>query len=156
MSNRESSSPAIAALRSNRGVGDALSRLQVFALGLGKGDAEWKHKGGGAHALAFRRQPRRGRAVLQGERGAAKAMARHDDCIVGRDEILLGAVLDRTHALLHGSILHGDALDAAKGASSLLGVAIDHVVVILIDDRPEGAWDQRDVDAAAAAHGVEL
>src|SRR6266852_6349815 len=141
MSNRESSSPAIAALRSDRGVGDALSHLQVFALGLGKGDVERKHKGGGAHALAFLRQPRRGRAVLQGERSAAKAMARHDDRIVSRDEILRRAVLDRTHALLQGSVLHGDALDAAEGAARLLGLAINHVVVILIDDRPEGAWD---------------
>src|SRR5215471_14204234 len=60
--------------RSDRGVSDALSHLQVFALGLGKRHVERQHKGGGAHALTFWRQPRRGRAVVQGERGAAKAM----------------------------------------------------------------------------------
>src|SRR5215467_9932233 len=126
---RGSSSPLIAALRSDRGVSDASSRLQLLPLRLGKGDVERKHEGGGAHALAFRRQPRRRRAVLQGERGPAKAMTRHDDRIVGGDEILPGAILNRAHALLHGSILHGNAADAAIGAARLLGAAIDHVVI---------------------------
>src|SRR6202030_2314837 len=86
----------------------------------------------------------------------ASALARHDDRIVGGDEILLRAVLDRTHALLHGSILDGDAADPAVGAARFLGATVDHVVVILIDDRPEGTGDQLDMDAAAFAHCVEL
>ena len=65
--------------------------------------------------------------------GAHQAVARHDDAVVGGDEVLLGAVLDRPHALLQRGVLHGDALDAAEGELRLLRGAIDQRVAILDD-----------------------
>src|ERR1043166_4866698 len=68
---------------------------------------------------------------------AQQPMARHDDAVVGRDEVLFGTVDHRPHALLQRGVLHGDALDAARGYDSdhprvagdvgKAGVAIDSV-----------------------------
>ena len=68
-------------------------------------------------------------------------MPRHDDGVVGGDEVFLRAVLDRPHAFLHRGVLHGDAAHAAIGLAALLRRAIHHVVVVLVDDRPERAGD---------------
>ena len=47
-------------------------------------------------------------------------------------------------------------MNARVRASGLLGGAVYHVVVVLVDDRPEGAGDRLNVDAAAMAHRVQL
>ena len=43
--------------------------------------------------------------------GPHQAVARHDDSVVGGDQVLLGAVADRPHALLQRGILDGEAGD---------------------------------------------
>src|SRR5437867_7480953 len=59
-------------------------------------------------------------------------MSCHDDAVVGRDQVLLGAVDDRTHQLLDAGVLHGEASDAAVGLAGFLGGAVDEVVVVLV------------------------
>src|ERR1700680_375434 len=51
-----------------------------------------------------------------------------DDADVGRHQMLLGAVLNRPHALLQGCVLHADAVDAAIGRAGGLGLAVHQVV----------------------------
>ena len=97
-----------------------------------------------------------GDALLHFARRLEQAVPRHDDGVVGGDEVLLGAVLDRPHAFLHRGVLHGDAVHAAIGLAALLRRAVHHVVVVLVDDRPERAGNERHMDAAALAHHVEL
>ena len=64
--------------------------------------------------LVLRIDAGRNRPLLrQRLRGPHQAVPRHDDAVVGRDQILLGAVDDRPHAFLQRRVLHGDARDAA-------------------------------------------
>ena len=58
---------------------------------------------------------RRFDALLQVFGRAHEALARHDDAVVGRDQMLAHAVLNPAHALLERRILHADAFDAAEG-----------------------------------------
>src|SRR5262249_16682670 len=83
-------------------------------------------------------------------------MPRHDDRVVRRHQVFLGPVLNRTHALLHSGILHRDTTNTAVGSAALLSVAVDHIVIVLVDDRAERPGDQLDVRATATAHRVEL
>src|SRR5258708_6599356 len=53
---------------------------------------------GGRQGLGLREQP----------------PARGDDGRVGAAKVLVGSVGDRAHALLHGHVLHGDAVYAAE------------------------------------------
>src|SRR4029450_12617870 len=93
---------------------------------------------------------RRDRAFVdQRLRGAHQPMARPDDAVVGRDQVLLGAIADRTHALLQRRILAGKASDAAEGPASLLGSAIHQIVVVLVGDWPERAGHVFAVHAGA-------
>src|SRR5262249_15877876 len=85
----------------------------------------------------------------------AQADTRHDHAVVGRDQVLLAAVLNRTHALLDRRVLHGDAGDAAIGLVGLLRGAIDQVVVVLVHHRPQTPGYKCDGDAAPIAHGIE-
>ncbi len=68
-----------------------------------------------------------------------QAMTRHDDAVVGRDQVFLGAVDDRPHAFLQRRILHGNAFHAAVGLAALLRLAVDQVVVVLVGHRSESA-----------------
>src|SRR5580700_900315 len=69
--------------------------------------------------------------------GAHQAMPRHDDAVVGRDQVFLGAVADRAHAFLQRSILHGEAGDAAISPPGLLRRAVDQIIIVLVGERPE-------------------
>src|SRR5580698_2721673 len=87
--------------------------------------------------------------------GAHQAVPRHDDAVVGGDQVLFGAVADRTHAFLERSVLHGEAGDAAIGAASLLRGAVDQIIVILVGERPERGVDFA-MYAGAVLHGIDL
>src|SRR5580698_4449644 len=95
-------------------------------------------------------------AFGDGAGGFGEALPRHDHAVVGGDQVLLGAVLDRPGGFLDRGVLHGDALYAAIGLVVLLRQAVDHVVVVFVDHRAERAGNEIDVDAAAIAHHVEL
>src|SRR6185503_13592197 len=73
-------------------------------------------------------------AGLQGPRGAHQQLAELDDRHIGRTEMLPGAVLDRTHAVLDRGVLLAHAFDAGEGLV-LLDLAIEQVVVARIADR---------------------
>src|SRR5213592_859489 len=77
-------------------LGDALFRLQRFTRAFLEWRARRQHHGDRAHLLVHRIAPR-GERPLRGEllRGLHQAVARHDDAVVGGDEVLLRAVLDR-------------------------------------------------------------
>src|SRR5215470_16567527 len=92
-----------------------------------------QHDRGRAHTLMDGVDAGR-RLVFLNQRlgGAHQAMACHDDAVVGRDQVLLGAVDDRTHQLLDAGILHGKPGNAAVGLAGLLGGAIDEIVVVLV------------------------
>src|SRR5437667_10338012 len=69
--------------------------------------------------------------------------------------MLLGAVDDRPHALLHRTVLSIDAVDAGKGLV-LLDLAVDHPVVALVAEGTELArlLDIVRAVAVAALHPV--
>src|SRR5580700_10132000 len=73
--------------------------------------------------------------------GAHQAVPRHDDAVVGRDQVFLGAVADRAHAFLQRGVLHGKAGDAAIGPPGLLRGAVDQIIVVLVGERPERSID---------------
>jgi len=83
-------------------------------------------------------------------------LPRHDDAVVGRDQVFFGAILDRAGAFLDRGVLHGDAFDAGIGFVVLLRQAIDHVIVVFVDHRAERAGNEIDVDAAAVVHDFQL
>ena len=85
-----------------------------------------------------------------------QSMPRHDDAVVGGDQVLLGAVADRTHALLQRGVLDGETGHAAEGPAGFLRRAIDQIVVVLVGERPIGPGDVLAVHAGAVAHGVDL
>src|SRR5262245_8284759 len=91
-----------------------VERLPGGTFGLGDGERRR------AHALRLLREAGRAVALAHRLRSLAQAQPRHDDRVVGRDQVLLRTVLDRTHALLHRGVLHGEALDAVVGAVLLL------------------------------------
>ena len=65
----------------------------------------------GAHGVAVLvRDMRRLDALLQGARGVEHQLAEMHDAEIGRAEVLPGAILNRTLAVLHGGVLLGDAL----------------------------------------------
>ena len=130
---RESRSPTIAAPRSNRSVRNPGSRLQVFAPSSGKGNIIPEDETCRPHALAFLVQPRRRSTTLQGKNGPTKAVTRHDDGVIGGDEIFFCPGRNRADTLLNGGILHGDADDTAIGAARLLRGAVNPVIIIYPD-----------------------
>src|SRR5256885_10146885 len=89
-------------------------------------------------------------------------MACHDDAVVGRDQVLLGAIDDRAHQLLDAGILHRKSSDAAIGFAGLLGGAIDEVVVVFIGFGPPSLGSPAialfvdHVAAGAVAHRRDL
>src|SRR6202166_2274423 len=83
-------------------------------------------------------------------------MARHDDAIVGRNQILLGPVNDRAHAFLERRILHADPMDAAEGVATLLSGPVHEIVVVLVGERPERSRQVSHVDAMSLPHRVAL
>src|SRR5215468_5564786 len=99
-----------------------------------------QHHGGRAYPVVRRIDARRRDALLDQRLGRPhQAVACHDDAVVGGDEVLLGAVADRTHALLQRGVLHCEAGNATEGLASLLRGAVDQIVVVLVGERPIGA-----------------
>src|SRR5262249_62073073 len=78
------------------------------------------------------------------------------DAVVGGNQILLGAIADRAHALLQRGILAGKAGDAAISLAGLLGGAVHQIIVVLVGDRPERAGHVFAVHAGAVLHGVDF
>src|SRR5215471_4757631 len=127
-------------LSSNRGWRSAGTRRQRVFRRVLEGLIRRQHHRRRAHALmrginAGRRDP----LVQQRLDRAQQAMACHDNSIVGRDQIFLHAVHDRSHALLQRGVLHGDAFHAAIGAARLLRRPIDQIIVVLVGERAERA-----------------
>src|SRR5262249_707171 len=85
-----------------------------------------------------------------------QAVARHDDPVVGGNEVLLGAVAGRSHALLQRGVLDREAGDAAEGLAGLLRRAVDQIVVVLVGEGLVAAGGVLAVPARAVAHGVDL
>src|SRR5215831_3897823 len=116
-----------------------------------------QHHRGRAHLVVRRIDAGRRDAFLRQRLGRAhQAMARHDDPVVGGDEVLLGAVADRSHALLQRGVLDREAGDAAKRLAGLLRRAVDQIVVVLVGERPIATRRVLAVHARAVAHGVDL
>src|SRR5207249_5642062 len=76
-----------------------------------------------------------GTVVPQGPRGGEDAAARPDDQLVRGPEVLVAAVVDRSHALGYRHVLLANAGDAGEALPLALGFAVDHVVVgrVLLD-----------------------
>ncbi len=116
-----------------------------------------QHQRGRAHAMmsgidAGRRDP-----LLRQRLGRAQEpVPGHDDAVVGGDQVLFGAVADRTHAFLQRGILDGDAGDAAEIPAGLLGRAVHQVVVVLVGERAIGAGHIFAVHARAVAHRLHF
>src|SRR5262249_8395524 len=145
-----------ASLDLNRSMGHAFLRLHGVAFGRVERCPHGQNKRCRAHAVALGIEAGRLLSFLQIKRRLTQTMPRHDNRVAGRDQILGGAVLDRTHALLHGCILHSDTNYTAISTAALLCGAIDHVVVVLVDDRPERPRNQLDVGATATPQCVAL
>src|SRR6266404_4866353 len=104
-----------------------------------KGQIGRQDDGGRAHPVMRRVDAGRRDAFLHQRLGGShQAVPRHDDAVVGGDEVLLGAVADRAHALLQRGVLAREAGNAAVGAAGLLGGAVHQIVVVLVGKRPEG------------------
>ena len=138
---------------SDRRLGDALFCLERFARAFRERRAGWQDDGNGADFL-MGGIAARGQHPLRGEflRRFHEAMARHDDAVVGGDQVLLRPVLDRPHAFLEGRVLHADSLDAAERVAGLLRRAVDEVVVVPVLQRTESEREHLHVDALAVLH----
>src|SRR3954468_6235027 len=89
------------------------------------------------HALVRGVDAGRDRALVGMRLGGPQhAVARHDDAVVGRNQVLLGAIADRPHAFLQRRILDRKAVHAAISLAGLLRGTIHQVVVILVGERP--------------------
>src|SRR4029079_10267391 len=87
------------------------------------------HAGAGAHGVAVLvLDVRRRFALLQRAGGLHHQLAEMHDAQIGGAEMLAGPVGDKALAVLHRSVLFGDALDAGI-AFGLLQLAIDQIVV---------------------------
>src|SRR5262245_32900612 len=116
-----------------------------------------QHHRGRAHLVVRGIDAGRRDAFLRQRLGRAhQAVPRHDDPVVGRHEVLLGAVADRSHALLQRGVLDREAGDAAERLAGLLRRAVDQIVVVLVRERPIAARRVLAVHARAVAHGVDL
>src|SRR5262252_3706839 len=116
-----------------------------------------QHHRGRAHLVVRRIDAGRRDAFLHQRLGRPhQAVARHDDPVVGGNEVLLGAVADRSHALLQRGVLHREAGNAAEGLAGFLRRAVDQIVVVLVGERAIGAGGVLAVHARAVAHGVDL
>src|SRR5215217_9721656 len=96
-----------------------------------------KNKRRRAHALRLWFDAGGRLTLLHRLRGLPQAQARHDDRVVGGDKVLLAAVRDRPHALLHGGILDREPLHPAVIMPGLLRRAIHQIAIAAIGDRSE-------------------
>src|SRR5579862_3629317 len=105
-------------------------------------DIRRQHHRAGTDLLVLDVDTRR-RHALVGQRlgGAHQAVPRHDDAVVGGDQVLLGAIANRPHAFLQGRILNGKAGDATEGLAGFLRRAVNQIIVVLVGERPVGAGD---------------
>src|SRR6516225_964031 len=116
-----------------------------------------QHHRGRAHLVVRRIDAGRRDAFLHQRLGRPhQAVTRHDDPVVGGNEVLLGAVADRSHALLQRGVLDREAGDAAEGLAGFLRRTVDQIVVVLVGERPIGAGGVLAVNARAVAHGLDL
>src|SRR5690606_29155995 len=106
----------------------------------------------GAQALVAR-EARRVAASLDLLHRLQQHAPRRDDRAVRGAKALVRPVDDRAHALLHGAVLRVRALDAGVGPG-LLHLAVDHVAVPAVADRPEAVLDV-DVHAELVARADE-
>src|SRR5260370_37212312 len=142
---------------SNRSVGDARADLELFAGGLPEGLIGRQHDRDRAHPLMGRlHAPRRRGSLDQGLGGLHETVARHDDPVIGGDQILLASIDDRSHELLDRGVLHGETGDAAIGNAGLLGGAVDQIIVVLVGAGPEGARLVDHVASRPVAHGGDF
>src|SRR4051812_24877017 len=142
---------------SDRGVRDAGPRGERLFGGVLERLIGRQHYRGRAHLVVLGIDAGRDRALVDQRLGGThQAMTRHDDAVVGGNEVLLGAIADRAHALLQRGVLARKTSDAAESPASLLGGAIYQIVVILVGDRPERAGYVFAVHAGAILHGVDF
>src|SRR4029077_19158520 len=141
---------------SHRRVRDAVLGLERIAGGFVKAFAFRQHDRRRAHGVGGRIDAVGLLAVGDGARRFAQTLPRHDDAVVGRDQVFFAAVLDRPGRFLDRGVLHGDAFYAGIGFMMLLRHAVDQIVVVFVDYRAERAGNEIDVDAAAIAHHLEL
>src|SRR4051812_27809670 len=93
---------AFTLMRSDRRLCDAeLARQERLFGGFLERLVWFQHDRDRTHALVRRVDARRDRAFVGVRLGGPQhAMARHDDAVVGRNQVLLGAIADRPHAFL--------------------------------------------------------
>src|SRR6266481_1405981 len=122
-----------------------------------KGQIGRQDDGGRAHPVMRRVDAGRRDAFLHQRPGRThQAVPRHDDAVVGGDEIFLGAVADRSHALLQRGILDRKAGNTAECLARFLSRAINQIVIVLIRERSIGAGDIFAMHACPLAHGVDF
>src|SRR4051794_16937257 len=144
-------------IASHRRVRDAFAHGERLARALVERLILRQHDRRGAHALMRRIDAgRRDALLVQRLDRLQHAMPRHDDAVVGGDQILFRAVDDRAHALLQRSVLHRDAFDAAVVAAGLLRGAVDQVIVVLVGERAIAAGDEFDIDTLAVLHRLHF
>src|SRR5215468_2908093 len=104
----------------------ARARHQGISGGVLEGLVPRQHHRRRSHALVHRIDAG-GEFALVYERldGAQQPVASHDDPVVGRHQVLFGAIDDRPHAFLDRGVLHAEALNAAVASTGLLSDAID-------------------------------
>src|SRR2546430_7253369 len=97
----------------------------------------WDHAFSGAQCIVRGIDATRGTTRLDGLDGLDEQAARLNDGLVGRPEVLFGAVHNAPHAFLHGPVLRVDALNTCKIYGSLR-LPIDEVVVFPTPLRTKG------------------
>ncbi len=109
------------------------------------------------HALMGHVHARR-RGVLLDELPSRpqQPVARHDDTVIGGDQVLLRAIDDRAHAFLQRTVLDRDSLDPAVGVAAPLRLAIHQIIVVLVGEGAIGAWHVAAMHALAIVHGSAL
>src|SRR5712691_9056682 len=106
---------------SDRSVRDARTDRELLARRILERLIRRQHDRGRSYPLVRGLDAGRRDALLNQRLGGAyQPVARHDDSVVGRHEVLLGPVDDRPHALLQRGVLHGEALHPAEGSARLL------------------------------------
>src|SRR5262245_17175697 len=97
----------------------------------------WDHAFSGPQCIVRGLDTTQGTICLDSLDGLDEQAARLNDGLVGRPEVLFGAIHNVPHAFLHGAVLRVDALDTRK-IDRFLHLPIDEVVVFPALLRTEG------------------